>query len=55
MLVTFVILVTLLLLRLLLLLHQGMGWQLLGMADVAIGRTMENHMLASVAATKPQG
>jgi len=40
------------LLLLLLLLLQGTGWQLLAMADPPIGRTAENHMLASVAATK---
>jgi len=29
-----------------------MGWLLLAMADLPIDRTAENHMLASVAATK---
>jgi len=37
---------------LLLLLLQGTGWLLLAMADPPIGRTAENRMLASVAATK---
>jgi len=40
------------LLLLLLLLLQGMGWLLLAMADPLIGRTAENCILASVAATK---
>jgi len=40
------------LLLLLLLLLQGTGWLLLAMADPPIGRTGENCMLASVAATK---
>jgi len=35
----------------LLLLLQGTGWLLLGMAVPPIGRTAENHILASVAAT----
>jgi len=39
-------------LLLLLLLLQGMGWLQLAMADKPIGRTAENRMLASVAATK---
>jgi len=39
------------LLLLLLLLLQGMGWLLLAMADPTIGRTAENRILASVAAT----
>jgi len=39
-------------LLLLLLLRQGTGWLLLAMADPPIGRTAENHMLASVEATK---
>jgi len=39
-------------LLLLLLLLQGMGWLPLVMADPLIGRTAENRMLASVAATK---
>jgi len=50
MLVMLVILVMLLLL--LLLLQQGMGWLLLAVADLPIGITAENHMLASEAATK---
>jgi len=37
---------------LLLLLLQGMGWLLLVMADPPIGRKAENHMLASIAAIK---
>jgi hypothetical protein len=36
---------------LLLLLH-GLGWLLLAIADPPIGRTADNHMLHSVAATK---
>jgi len=40
------------LLQLLLLLLQGTGWLLLAMADPPIGRTAENCILASVAATK---
>jgi len=32
---------------------QGMGWLLLAMAHPSIGRTAENYLLASVAATKP--
>jgi hypothetical protein len=39
-------------LLLLLLLPQGTGWLLLPMADPPIGRTAENHILASVAVTK---
>ena len=39
-------------LLLLLLLPQGTGWLLLAMAHLPIGRTAENRMLASVAATK---
>jgi len=31
---------------------QGMGWPRLAMADLPRGRTAENHMLASGAATK---
>jgi len=50
MLVTLVMLVMSLLLLLLLL--QGTGWLLLAMADPPLGRTAENRMLASVAATK---
>jgi len=55
MLVTLVMLVMLVMLvvslLLLLLLLQGTGWLLLAVADTPIGRTAENHMLASVAAT----
>jgi hypothetical protein len=42
-------------LLLLLLLLEGMGWLLLVMADPPIGRTIENYMLASVAATQLLG
>jgi len=38
-------------LLLLLLLLQGTSWLLLAMADPPRGRTTENHMLASLAAT----
>jgi len=37
---------------LLLLSLQGTGWLLLAVADPPIGRTAENRMIASVAATK---
>jgi hypothetical protein len=50
MLVFFVMFVMLLLLLLLLL--QRTGWLLLAIADLYIGRTAANRMLASVAATK---
>jgi len=39
----------------LLVMLKGTGWLLLAMADPPIGRTAENHILASVAATKLLG
>jgi hypothetical protein len=39
-------------LLLLLLLLQGTGWQQLAMADSPMGRTAQNRMIASIAATK---
>ena len=52
MLIMLVMLVMSLVLLFLMLSLQGMGWLLLVMADPPIGRTAENCMLASVAATK---
>jgi len=52
MLIMLVMLVMSLVLLFLMLSLQGMGWLLLVMADPPIGRTAENRMLASVAATK---